>query len=648
MSVGAAAEIKQKLDIVEFIGESVALRKAGTTFKGLCPFHGEKTPSFVVTPGRESWHCFGCGRGGDIFNFVMERDGADFPTALRQLAGRAGVELSERTTREDAQRKRLREALEAAIAFYHQVLTGHAAGQPALDYLRKRGFTDTTIETFQLGFAPDSWDALSRALTERRHLHEEDLEGAGLATRRPNRRGVYDRFRARIIFPIRDEYGKATGLGGRILGSPTNGRDTGPKYLNSPATPLFDKGRTLYLIDRAKSAIKKAGRAVLVEGNTDALMAHQQGFENVVGSLGTALTAGQVELITRYAPRVALAYDVDAAGQDAATFGATELTALVGEIERSPYRGRLTNVDVVRLPEGKDPDEVIRDEPETWRRATEEPQEIMDFLIDRAATRHDPRTIAGKEKLVSTVMPTLRAIGDPVRRDGYLQKLAKRSGVEERVLLEALHRPQPARGGRAAGGQVGSRINLEAVLASPGALDPSSVERTLEPAEASLLRLLLLRPELVGNVRDRLSSDLLTTTFARELWRALESLPTTTAFDRSVFLEALDPTLGDVARTLYARNDPLPDGQAELDQAVDQSLLTLERNHIDEVVEFKRAELAEAEARQDRDAAQRILGEVRDLEAKRADFDQRKNNSSLLSMKRISETRTPTAAGGPA
>ena len=648
MSVGAAAEIKQKLDIVEFIGESVPLRKAGTTFKGLCPFHGEKTPSFVVTPGRESWHCFGCGRGGDIFNFVMERDGLDFPTALRQLAGRAGVELSERTTREDAERKRLREALEAAIAFYHQVLTSHAAGQPALDYLRKRGFKDSTIETFQLGFAPDSWDALSRALTERRHLNEEDLEGAGLATRRPNRRGVYDRFRARIIFPIRDASGNATGLGGRILGSPTNGRDTGPKYLNSPATPLFDKGRTLYLIDRAKSAIKKQGRAVLVEGNTDALMAHQEGFENVVGSLGTALTAGQVELITRYAPRVALAYDVDAAGQDAATFGATELTALVAEIANSAYHERFTDVDVVRLPEGKDPDEVIRDDPETWRKATEQPQAIMEFLIDRAATKHDPRTIAGREKLVNTVMPTLRAIGDPVRRDGYLQLLARRSGVEERVLLEALHRPQPARSGRAAGGHVGSRINLDAVLASPGALDPSSVERTLEPAEASLLRLLLLRPELVGDVRDRLSSDLLTTTFARELWRALELTPTTTSFDRTAFLNGLDPTLGDVARTLYARNDPLPDGQAELEQAVDQSLLTLERNHIDEVVEFKRAELAEAEARQDRDTAKRILGEVRDLEAKRADFDLRKNNSSLLSMKRISDIRTPTAAGGTA
>ena len=321
----------------------------------------------MVTPARETWHCFGCGRGGDLFSFVMERDSVDFPTAMRSLAGRAGVEISERTTREDAQRKRLRDALEAAIAFYHRVLTAHPAGQPALDYLRGRGFTDASIETFQLGFAPDSWDALTHALTSKRGMSEADLEAAGLVSRRAGssgsaaRRGVYDRFRARIIFPIRDASGGATGLGGRILGTATEGRDAGPKYLNSPATLLFDKSHTLYLMDRAKSAIRKTGRAVLVEGNVDALMAHQAGFENVVGSLGTALTAGHVELLTRYAPRIALAYDVDAAGEKAATFGVTELTALVGQIERSEYRGRLTDVDVVRLPDGRDPDEVIRE-----------------------------------------------------------------------------------------------------------------------------------------------------------------------------------------------------------------------------------------------------------------------------------------------
>ena len=287
--------------------------------------------------------------------------------------------------------------------------------------------------------------------------------------------------------------GGATGLAGRIIGPQTE--PSGPKYLNSSQTALFDKGRTLYLIDRAKAAIRRTGRAVLVEGNTDALMAHQAGFDNVVCSMGTALTAGQVELLTRYAPRIALAYDVDAAGQSAATFGATELTALVGEIERSPYRGRLTDVDVVRLPDGRDPDEVIRDDPEAWRAATEAPQPIMEFLIDRAASRHDQRTVPGRERLVAEVLPTLRTIVDPVRRDGYIQLLARRSGVDERTLLEALRRPEVAGpGGRRDRGAVGSRINLEAVMAQPDALDPRAVARAVEPAEATLLRLVMLYP----------------------------------------------------------------------------------------------------------------------------------------------------------
>jgi DNA primase len=639
-SVSAAAEIKQKLDLVDFIGETVPLRKAGTTFKGLCPFHGEKTPSFVVTPARETWHCFGCGRGGDIFTFVMERDGVDFPTALRQLAGRAGVELSPQSSREDAQRKRLREVLEAAIAFYHQVLTAHPQGQPALDYLRGRGFKDTTLETFQLGFAPDSWDALTRQLTAKRGFREDELEAAGLVSRRGSSgssrgRGVYDRFRGRIIFPIRDASGAASGLGGRVIGAAT---DTA-KYINTPATLLFDKSHTLYLIDRAKSAIRKQGRAVLVEGNTDALMAHQEGFENVVGSLGTALTPGHVELVTRYAPRIALAYDVDAAGQSAATFGATELTALVGEIERSPYRGRLTDVDMVRLPEGRDPDEVIRDDPETWRRATETPQPIMEFLIDRFAQRYDPKSITGREQLINSVVPTLRTITDPVRRDGYVQLLARRAGVDERVVREALTHREPPAALRTGRNSPGSRINLEAIMATPGALDPQAVERALTRPESTLLRLLLLHIEQIERVRDRLTPDLLSSTPARELWKALReaSDPATgKSFDRTAFLDGLEPTLSAVARTLYARTDPVPDDEPALVQAVEQSLLTLQRQQLSETIDFKRAELAEAEADDDDAAVSRLTRDVLELQQRRLELDRERASTTLLANRRVS------------
>ena len=623
------------------------LRKAGTSFKGLCPFHGEKTASFTVTPSRDSWKCFGCGRGGDVFNFVMERDSIDFPEALRRLAQRAGVELSERTSREDAQRKRLRDVLDAAIAFYHRILTESRHGQVALDYLRARGFTDETISTHLLGYSVDAWDTLSRALIEKRNFALEDLDAAGLVTRRRGGRGAYDKFRGRIIFPIRDASGNATGLGGRIVGSELKaregGRDPGPKYLNSPATLLFDKSRTLYLIDRAKSAIRKQGVAVFVEGNTDALMAHQQGFENVVGTLGTALTAAQIELVTRYAPRIALAYDVDAAGQGAATFGATELSALVGEIERSAHKGRLTDVGVVRLPDGRDPDEVMRDDPDAWRNAAGSPQPIVEYLIDNFAKRHDPRTLAGRDKLVAAVMPTIRRVTNPTQRDGYLQLLARRSGVEERVLLEELKRPEETAKviGRPSEAHVGAKINLEAVLSSPDALDPESVDRLLHRAEVSLLRLVLMRPYLRTSLPDDVAVDFVSTP-AREIWARLQPQPIA-GFDRAAFVDSLDATLGGVVRTMYADVEPLSDDESGLRQALDQSLLTLRRARLDEEIGAKEYDIREAEAAGDKPTADSLLHEVIDLKQRRLELDRRRDQTTVLSQKRPNPT--PAVAG---
>jgi DNA primase len=253
LAVGVAAEVKTKLTVLDVVGETVALKKAGTTFKGLCPFHSEKTPSFIVTPARESWHCFGCGEGGDIFSFVMRRDGLGFPEALKILASRAGVEIDERTSREDARRRRLHDVVESAISFYHAVLTKSPAGERALAYLRERGFSDETIEWANLGWAPPDWDALGRTLEKRRQIGTAELVEAGLATPRKGGSGAYDRFRARVIFPIRDATGNATGLGGRVLKAADGADPEGPKYLNSPATPMFDKSRTLYLLDRAKA-----------------------------------------------------------------------------------------------------------------------------------------------------------------------------------------------------------------------------------------------------------------------------------------------------------------------------------------------------------------------------------------------------------
>src|SRR3954469_11361037 len=515
LSVGVVAEIKGRLPVADVVGETVQLKKAGTTLKGLCPFHGEKTPSFVVTPVRDTWHCFGCGKHGDIFTFVMERDGLAFPEALAQLAGRAGVELDERTKREDARNARLRDVMEAAVAFYHAVLLRSRPGEAALAYLRDRGFTDETIEKHQLGWAPAGWDQLTRQLAVKRQISAGDLLEVGLASPRQRGGGVYDRFRERVIFPIRDQNGHAVGLGGRILGKEgEDGIDRGPKYLNSPATPLFDKSRTLSLVARAKSAIRKGGQAVIVEGYTDALMAHQAGFENVVASLGTALTPGQVAVITRYGKKIALAYDVDAAGEKAGTFGVNALESIIPQLAAADTGVELDEVRVVRLPDGKDPDEVLRDEPDRWREEIRTAQPIVDYLIDQHARAFDLKTPGGQARFVDAIVPTLRAIPNPVMRDAYLQTIHRVSGVEERSVLEVLHR-------RPVGVMVQGRITADAVIGAADALPVDRILAAITPVEEELLRLILLIPDQQLRAADEIGPDDLPSTPARELFRAI-------------------------------------------------------------------------------------------------------------------------------
>jgi DNA primase len=595
------------------VGETVQLRKAGTTYKGLCPFHGEKTPSFTVTPSRESWKCFGCGLGGDVFSFVMQRDSVPFPEALRTLAAKAGVEIDERTKREDAHRARLRDVLETAIAFYHQVLTATSHGKPALEYLHGRGFTDETIETFQLGWAPDAWDVMSRQLVEKRSIKPEELVEVGLAS--PGRSasrgvGLIDRFRGRVLFPIRDQNGAPTGMGGRILGSEGEaGRDTGPKYLNTAATPLFDKSRSLYLIDKAKGSMRKTGQAVIVEGYTDALMAHQAGFDNVVASLGTALTPGQVALLTRYAKRIALAYDVDAAGQKAGAFGAQALQQLIGQLAATESGIELDEVRMVRLPEGKDPDDVARDEPDRWREEVRTAQPIVEYLVDTYAKAYDLKTLGGKARFVDALMPTLRSVPNPVMRDAYFQLLHRVSGVEERVLLEVL-RGQRAGGatglsggeGRNGDGREG-RFTADAVLGAADSLPVGEILRAVLPQEAELLRLLLLVPEIQVRILDTIGPDQLPNTIARELFRGvlLAREPNDAGirppFSLTALMQSLDPETAALAQAILARRDPNPRelSENELVYEVERLIIDLEERALDERSVYVQDALAEAE-----------------------------------------------------
>jgi DNA primase catalytic core len=664
-AAGVAAEVKSRLSIVDVVGETVQLKKAGTTYKGLCPFHGEKTPSFTVTPSRESWKCFGCGLGGDVFSFVMQRDGVAFPEALRTLAAKAGVEIDERTKREDIHRARLREVLETAIAFYHQVLTSTKLGEPALDYLKGRGFTDQTIEDFQLGWAPEGWDTMSRKLVEKRQMRAEELVEAGIASpaRSSNRGvGVIDKFRGRVLFPIRDQNGAAVGMGGRILGKEGDGgRDTGPKYLNTPGTPLFDKSRTLYLIDRAKSSIRKSGQAVIVEGYTDALMAHQAGFDNVVASLGTALTPGQVGLITRYAKRIALAYDVDAAGQKAGTFGVQALQSLIGQLAATETGIELDEVRVVRLPDGKDPDEVLRETPDRWREEVRTAQPIVEYLVDTFAHTYDLKTPGGKARFVDAVMPTIRSVPNPVMRDAYLQLVRQASGVEERVLLEVLRGARVggasglanvARGngaGRAVGpGTTGGaregegRINADSVLASPDALPVTEILRGVLPQEAELLRLLLLVPEAQLRIVDAIGPDQLPSTVARELFRAvvLAREPNDEGvrppFSLTALVQGLDPETAALAQAVLARRDPNPRdlSEADLTYEIERLTIDLEERALSERSDYLQSALAEAEQSGDRTAIDQLVRESQATNDQRKSLHRRRDQTRLISARR--------------
>jgi DNA primase len=629
LSVGATAEVKSKLSVVDVVGESVTLKKAGTTYKGLCPFHGEKTPSFVVTPGRESWHCFGCGKGGDIFSFVMERDGLSFPEALRTLAAKAGVEIDERTKREDARRKRLRGVLDTAIAFYHAVLTSSKTGKPALDYLRGRGFTDATIETYQLGWAPSGWDVMARQLQAKRDIRPEELVDVGLASPSQRGRGVIDKFRARVIFPIRDQNGNAVGLGGRLL------EGEGPKYLNSPATPLFDKSRTLYLIDRAKGPIRRAGnQAVIVEGYTDALMAHQAGFENVVASLGTALTPNQIGLLTRYADRIALAYDVDPAGEKAGTLGVTALASLIGQLQGDDSGVKLEDVRVVRLPDGKDPDELLREAPAEWETSVAKAKPLVEYLIGHHAARHDIKTPTGRMGFVDAVMPSIRDIADPLRRDEALQEVRRVSGVEERVLRQVLDRRIAAAGGVGPrrGSEAQSRITADAVLSSPDALPVGDILRAVSPVEAELLRLLLLLPEQQLNVVDELGPDQLPSTLARELYRAivLERAPDDhgvhPGFEVVGFVNGIgDGEVQSLAQAVIAMQRPDPDPREVRGLLLELELLQLRARS-----DFNESALSEAERAGDRDTVERLELERRQINEARRSLDRRRDQTRLL------------------
>jgi len=425
--------IKQKIDVVDLVGEYVQLKPAGINHKGLCPFHQEKSPSFMVNRERQSWHCFGCNKGGDIFSFVQEIEGMDFVEALKMLAQKAGIQLT--NTFEDkeksSQKQRIKDINAKAAAFYHHVLTKMDVSKDARAYLENRELKAETIEEWQIGFVPDQWDLLTQYLLKKGESID-DLVAAGLTIKkdgasRTSGKGFYDRFRGRIMFPIWDVHGNVVGFTGRVL---VETEKSGGKYVNTPQTPVYDKSNVVFGLNKAKQEIRKKDVVVMVEGQMDVIACHQAGMKNVVATSGTALTSDQITLLKRYSSNINMAFDADEAGIKAAKRG----------IDIAVEQGM--HVRVIQIPEGagKDPDECLKKNPDVWFNAVQDASPMMDWYVSRTFAGKNLADPQEKQKIVDILLPEVGRIPYAVERDHWLQQLAARVGVDVSVLREDMKR----------------------------------------------------------------------------------------------------------------------------------------------------------------------------------------------------------------
>jgi DNA primase len=655
--------IKQKLDIVEEIGAVVPLRKSGKAFKGLCPFHSERTPSFYVMPETGTYKCFGCGEGGDIFTFLEKTQGLDFRDALAQLAEKAGIPLEggfgggegREESAETAARKRLRTLNEAAAIWYHHQLLQAPEAQYARAYLESRGVSNESIAQWRIGYAPDG-DRLTRYLQTQGYAVTE-LVDAGLTRERDASKGggLYDYFRDRLIFPIRDARGQTIAFGGRILGSGQ------PKYLNTPQTPLFDKSATLFGLDLARDSIRRGDRVVMVEGYMDAVVPHQYGFKNVVAVIGSAITERHIRQIKKLTRRVALALDPDAAGESAMVRG---IAVAQGAFDRKVVpvpqaaQGAPTNrrgepkglvrfeeqvdaeMTVVRLPPHEDPDELVRRDPEGWRRAVEEAQPLIDFLIEAQTADLDLGTPQGKMEATRRLLPIIAEVRDRTLSDEYVGRLAERVRLDKldlrRDLAQARQRlDREARAGRRrddeeAGDKDQAGVPVEHLgekypasgESGPGpsysASGPTNITTQVGTAsrllaaqrqEEECLGLLLERPALYGEVYGILAEGDFTGSEARALYAALAAaVAADPALDSGHFVAELPPVLQAVAERARRRavDGALPEGQV-LARYVAKAAYRLKRMRLNE----EHAEISylrqEAERNGDTEAVRALL-----------------------------------------
>jgi DNA primase len=554
--MGVIDEIKQKVDILEIVGQYVKLTKSGRTFRAPCPFHSEKKPSFFIYPEQQTWHCFGaCNTGGDVFSFIMKKEGIDFGDTLRLLAEKTGVAIPSQAKSEveDNARDKILQINQAAAQYYHNLLLNTPAAEKARIYLNGRGLNEKSIADFQLGYSLPGWESLKQYLMERDYTENELIE-AGLLIRAEESGKTHDRFRGHIMFPIMDDRGRVAGFGARVLEAAYEG----PKYINSPQTRVFDKSGSLYGIHLAKSVIRQQNLAVLVEGYMDVIIAHQYGFANVIAPMGVAITERQINQIKKITHNLALALDPDTAGEEAAMRCVGYENALDAEVR------------VITLPSGKDPDEVIKEDTQLWQTAVERAVPVIEYTINMITAKLNLKSTQGKTEAVNTLLPVIAGVKAGTRQYQYLTKLSLAVGIDDKRLEAALGRFKDDRKARET---------------RPVAIQKATRTIRSNPMEEYALVLLLQHPE----IREK-SGEILIEYFENsenraifDVWRRLT--------ETDQMKESLDPATQEHFNSLIVRELP----GTEIEERYADCILRLRERYLRNL-ERKKAELLTLEA----------------------------------------------------
>jgi len=600
-------EIRRRIDVADLIGESLQLKPAGGgSFKALCPFHAEKTPSFYVSREKQIWHCFGCNQGSDIFGFVMQMEGVDFSEALRSLAKKAGVEVPRYDSVRSNENEHLIRVNEFAAACYRKILSDAPVAAEARSYVERRGITPDLLEKFGIGFTPDAWDTLA-GLLEKKNIPAKDAERAGLLLSRRSGSGYIDRFRHRLMIPLRDVRGQTVGFTGRVMHHTVHGEampgakgDEGPKYLNSPETPIYHKSELLFGLDLAKRAIKLEKAVIIVEGNLDVVASHKAGVENVVASSGTALTETQLDSLKRLTDTLIFSFDQDAAGFNAAQRG----------IRLARQKDFQIKVALLPPEAGKDPDEAVQKDPALWRHAVQQTIPVMEYLIERATKGKDLSRVEVKREVSDLLLPELAMIQNVVEKEHWLQTVADLLRTDLKVLRGAIVKT-PA------------RPSTNEIKSPP--IIPAAKSR-VDLAGELILGLFIQVPELQADFFEQLKPETLPEGELRELYSFLNS-----GYTYSRFLSGSDPSyfqwvLGaikaeghDVLAPLIIRLGMQGETIAnELTAADIRKELAAQLNILNGGLRDARrraieAELRQAEARGDKETVSKLMREFQEL-----------------------------------